>query len=106
MTGFLVTFYTQQDRKHGHTPICEWLLDLARDLKLKGATLTSGVEGFGHDGKIHSAHFIELADQPVQVSLAVSEDECAALFARLEEEDLRIFFIKMPIEMGTSGKAP
>ncbi len=26
MQGFQLTFFTPQDRKHGHTPMAEWLL--------------------------------------------------------------------------------
>jgi PII-like signaling protein len=49
--------FTQQDRRHGLTPIAEWLLLKAKSLGLHGATLVGAGEGFGHDGKLHSAHF-------------------------------------------------
>ncbi|UFH48986.1 DUF190 domain-containing protein [Pseudomonas sp. KNUC1026] len=104
VNGYLVTFYTQQDRRHGHQQISEWLMDLARDLGFEGATLNVATEGFGRDRKLHSAHFIELSDMPVQLSLAITEQECNTLFERLEADGVQVFFIKVPIEMGTSGR--
>ncbi|ANI17530.1 hypothetical protein A9C11_27665 [Pseudomonas citronellolis] len=104
MQGYLVTFFTQQTRRHGDKLLSDWLVDLARDMKLKGATLVRGAEGFGHAGQLHSSHFFELADQPVEICLAVSEDECERLFEHLEAEDLALFYVKTPVEMGTLGK--
>lgn len=104
MRGFLLTFFTQQDRMHRGVPIGEWLLREAQRLGFGGATLTTAAEGFGHHRRIHSARFFELADQPVEVSLALSAEECTRFFARLEEEKLKIFYVKTPVEFGTTGE--
>ena len=61
-------------------------------------------EGFGHDRKIRSAHFFELADQPIEVTMAVSGGEADRLFARLQDEEINIFYIKTPIEFGMTGE--
>lgn len=106
MNGYQITFFTQQDKVHHGKPLGEWLIQLAREMGLPGATMTSGVEGFGHRGRIHSAHFFELADQPIEVVLAVSEDEAARLFERLRAEGVHLFYVKTPIEFGTLGEAP
>ena len=105
MNGFLLTFFTQQDRKHAGKPLAEWLLQLARDLNLRGATLVPATEGYGHGRRVHSAHFFELADQPLEVVLAVSEDECERLFQRLRDEGVKLFYVKAPIEFGTLGES-
>lgn len=39
-----------------------------------------------------------------QYYLAITEDESERLFKRLECEEISVFFIKAPIEMGTVGK--
>ena len=67
MKGYQITFFTQQDRQHKHKPLAEWLMLAARDIGVQGATIVSGGEGYGHHGRIHSAHFFELADQPQEV---------------------------------------
>jgi PII-like signaling protein len=72
-------------------------------ISLGGATLTPAAEGFGRDRKLRSAHFFELADQPLEVTMAVSEADADRLFARLKEEKINIFF-KTPIEFGMTGK--
>jgi PII-like signaling protein len=103
MQGYQLTFFTQQDKTHGHQPLAHWLLEEARRLGISGATVIPAAEGYGHHRRIHSAHFFELADQPVEVTLAVSEFEAEKLFQRLEQEGINIFYVKMPIEYGMTA---
>ena len=104
MKGFQLTFFTRQDRRQGHTPMAEWLLLEARKLGLSGGTLMGAGEGFGHDGKLHSAHFFELADQPIEVTIAASQADAERLFDRLREEKVNVFYVKAPIEFGMTGE--
>ena len=104
MKGFLVIFFTQQNRRHRGKMLGEWLVDLAKEMGLRGATLATGIEGFGHSGKLHSSHFFELADQPTEIHLAMTEEEFVRLFERLEAEDISLFYIKTPIEFGAIGR--
>ena len=62
MNGFQITFYTQQDRHHRGRPVAEWLMQLAAELGLRGATLTAAAEGLGHDHRLHSARFFDLTE--------------------------------------------
>lgn len=103
MQGFQLTFFTQQDRRHGGLPLGEWLIQEARKLGVAGATLIAAAEGFGHDRKLHSAHFFELADQPIEITLAISETDAQRLFEKLREEKINIFYVKTPIEFGMTG---
>jgi PII-like signaling protein len=104
MQGFQLTFFTQQDRSHQGKPLAHWLLEEARAMGVAGATLLAASEGFGHHGRIHAAHFVELADQPLEVVMAVTADQADRLFERLELERIRIFYVKSPIEFGTTGE--
>ena len=104
MQGFQLTFFTQQDRMHGRAPLGDWLVQEARRLGVAGATLFAGAEGFGHSRKLHSAHFVELADQPVEVVMAVTEAEADRLFERLRQEKINLFYVKAPIEFGMTGE--
>ncbi len=106
MHGYQLTFFTQQDRKHHGLPLGQWLIEEARSMGIGGATLIPAAEGFGHDRKIRSAHFFELAGQPVEVTMAVSEADAERLFARLRDEAINIFFVKAPIEFGMTGELP
>lgn len=104
MKGYQITFFTQQDHRHHHKPMAEWLLLSARELGIRGATIFSGSEGFGQHRRIHSAHFFELADQPLEVVMAVSEEEAERLFAFLRREAVQVFYVKSQVEFGTLGK--
>lgn len=104
MQGYQLTFFTQQDCRHGWTPLGEWLLKEALKLGVGGATLTAAAEGFGHHRKLHSAHFIDMADQPLEVTMALSEADSERMLQRLREEKINVFFVKTPIEFGMTGE--
>jgi len=103
MIGYQVTFFTEENRRLDHKPMHRWLLEVARSLDIRGLTTTVGVEGIGRDGRLHSAHFIELSDQPVEVTMAVTEAQCAALFELLEKNQANIFYVKTAVEFGVAG---
>jgi len=104
MKGYEITFFTQQDRLHGLKQISEWLLLTARNLGLRGATIVTGSEGYGHNRHIHSARFFELADNPQEVVIIVTEEESNIFFDYLEKEGMQLFYVKKPVEFGTLGK--
>jgi len=103
MHGFQVTFFMEENRRHGHKPMHRWLREVAKSLDIKGMTTTVGVEGIGREGRLHSAHFIELSDQPVEVTFAVTEAQCAALLELLERDQADIFYVKTAVEFGVVG---
>jgi PII-like signaling protein len=103
MNGYQITFFTHQDKRHKGKQMGEWLLHLAQELGLGGATLLTGGESFGHHRRIHSAHFFELADQPVEVMIAVTTEEADKLLERLKAEGVHLFYVKAPIEFGVLG---
>lgn len=102
MHGYELSFFTQQNRRHDGLPLAEWLLREAKAIGAPGATLIGAQEGFGQHGRIHAAHFFELADQPVEVKMALRAEDCERLFARLREEAIEVFYIKTAIEYGTT----
>lgn len=105
MQGFQLTFLTEQDRHHANLPLGEWLIQEARKLGVAGATLITAAESFGPNHKLHSAHFFELSDQPIEVTMALSAADAERLFNRLHEEKIDVFYIKTPIEFGTTGES-
>ena len=103
MNGYQITFFTNQHHRHKGKPLGDWLIHLAQEMGLRGATLVAGGEGYGHHRRIHSVHFFELAEQPVEVMLALTGEETKRLFARLESENVHLFYVKTPVEFGTLG---
>src|SRR5450631_184347 len=104
MNGYQLSFLTVQGHTHKGKPLADWLVHAAMELGLRGATLIAGTEGFGHHRKIHSAHFFELADQPIEVVMAVTQDEAERLFERLRAENVNVFYVKTPVEFGVLGE--
>ena len=103
MQGFQLTFMTEQNRRIEGKPAVEWLLDVAKEAGCSGATAFCGSESYGSDGKRHSAHFLELADQPVQVMVAATQQQATAIFEKLGAVKTRLFYTKAPIEFGMVG---
>lgn len=104
MHGYQISFFTHQDKRHQGKPLADWLIALARELELSGATVIPGGEGFGQHRRLHSAHFFELADQPLEIVMAVTAEEAERLFARLAAEGVHLFYVKTPVEFGVLGE--
>jgi PII-like signaling protein len=103
MNGYQLTFYTEQNRKHGHQTVCEWLLHEVRQLGIRGATVINCAEGIGHAGAHHAAHVLKLADQPLQIILALTEDEAERILDVVRAENVHVFYTRFPIEFGLIG---
>lgn len=103
MNGYQISFFTVQDHRHKGKPIGDWLVHVAKEMGLSGATLIPGAEGFGHHRRMHSVRFIELTDQPLEVVMILSTEEADRLLERLNREGVHLFYAKTPAEFGTIG---
>lgn len=106
MNGFQLTFYLEQDRRHGHQPLAEWLVEAVREMGIPGATVIAATQGFGHHGHVHSARFFELGDQPRAVVMVVSAADADRVLARLAAEAIELFYVRVAVEFGITGRAP
>ena len=105
MKGYQVTFFTQQGRRHGRQSVHDWLLALCEELGIRGVTTFLGFDGVGRKGH-HPAHFFDLSDQPLEFVLALTPQQCDALFARLKAEQANLFYVKSEVEYGVVGAPP
>ncbi|QXZ14642.1 DUF190 domain-containing protein [Pseudomonas sp. AO-1] len=105
MKGYQLTFFTEQNARHQHKPMGEWLLDFAKQQGALGGTLVTGAEGFDQAGHFHSAHFFELADQPIAVTVSMDEKGCQRLLTALAQEHVDVAYVKVPVEYGRIGAA-
>jgi PII-like signaling protein len=104
MQGYQLSFITELNRRiEGEQPM-EWLMQQAKLLGISGVTTFAGVESIGSHGRRHSARFFELTDQPVEIMMAVSADQAASLFNKINATETRLFYIKTPIEYGELGR--
>lgn len=102
MQGFQLSFYTQQNHTHEGKPVGEWIIEEAKTLGVSGATLTTGAEGFGKHHHLHATRFFELAEQPIIVTMAMTNEETDKFFASIKKHQLKVFYVKIPIEFGTT----
>ncbi|MDH0030284.1 MULTISPECIES: DUF190 domain-containing protein [unclassified Acinetobacter] len=103
MKGYLLKFYLEENENYKGKPLYDWLLEVAKTIGLKGATVNNGIQSFDRQGKPHSAHFFELADRPVQIEFIVDIEQEQSLFATLSQENISIFYSKTSIEFGSVG---
>lgn len=104
MYGYQITFFTQQDRIHDYVPLAQWLVDEAKKLGIRGATLSGAIQGLGHDGITYQINLFDLSDQPVQVTLVVNAEEAERLLNHLTQKLMQdVFYVLMPVEFGTIG---
>jgi PII-like signaling protein len=109
MNGFLLRFYTHENRKHRHRLLYEWLLEEARAMGIRGGSAFRAIAGFGRHGVLHEQHFFELAgDLTVEVEFMVSDEEAQRLIGRVKEEKVDIVYARIAAEFGTlgAGEAP
>lgn len=104
MKGCFLVFFTQQNRKHEGLSVANWILEEAMRLGVRGATLFSGTEGFGHDGRLHTNNYFDLEDPPVQVAMALSYGECDQLLTRLDTTGMRVFYTKSEVDFGFTSE--
>ena len=107
MQGVYLKFYVQEKRRHHGILAYEWLLEAARKQGIHGGSAFRAIAGFGRHGKLHEEHFFELAgDVSVEVGFALTEEEAQKLLDFLAGEKLRMFYFKVPLEMGVVGDEP
>ncbi|BEP38333.1 DUF190 domain-containing protein (plasmid) [Variovorax sp. V59] len=107
MQGIYLKFYVQENRRHHGILAYEWLLEEARKVGIPGGSAFRAIAGFGRHGKLHEEHFFELAgDLSVEVGFALSEQDAKSFLDHLDGEDLKLFYIKVPLAMGVVGGTP
>lgn len=100
MTGYQVSFYTTLRRPLQGTHVKEWLIGVARELGIPGVTVFAGLEGYGHHRRLHSAHFFEVADEPIMIVMIMSAAHKDQLMARLADARAEIFHVIQQVEVG------
>jgi PII-like signaling protein len=74
---------SESDRFEGK-PLYEAIVARCRELKIAGATVFRGLEGYGETAEMHRARLIR-HDQPIIITVVDSEQNLAALVPVVEE---------------------
>ncbi|HUX63585.1 DUF190 domain-containing protein [Sulfuricella sp.] len=104
MQGICLKFFVSESQRHHSKLLYEWLLEQAKGMGIGGGTTIRAIAGFGRHGRLHEEAFFELAgDLPVEVEFLVSGEQAERLLALLRDENLQLFYVRMPAEYGISG---
>jgi hypothetical protein len=74
---------SERDRYRGK-PLYEAIVEKCRELKIAGATVYRGLEGYGETAEIHRSHVLS-HDLPIVVTIIDSAENVARLLPVLEE---------------------
>src|SRR5579883_2722502 len=75
--------FTERDRYQGR-PLHEAVVEKCRELKIAGATVFRGLEGYGDTAEIHRSHLVR-HDLPIVVQIVDSAENVQRLVPILEE---------------------
>jgi uncharacterized protein len=65
-------------------PLYEAIVNRCKELKIAGATVFRGLEGYGETAEIHRHHLMR-KDQPIVVTIVDTEENLDALIPELED---------------------
>jgi hypothetical protein len=75
--------FSEQDRYRGK-PLYEAVVEKCRELRIAGATVYRGLEGYGETTEMHRSHLLT-HDLPIVVSIVDSAENIARLLPAVEE---------------------
>ena len=73
----------EADRFRGR-PLYEAIVNKCREMKIAGATVFRGLEGYGESAEIHKAHLTR-HDQPILITIVDSQENVERLVPAVEE---------------------
>ena len=75
--------FTERDRYHGK-PLYQAIVEKCLELKIAGATVFRGLEGYGDTSEIHRSHILT-HDLPIVVQIVDSEENIQRLLPIAED---------------------
>ena len=75
--------FDESDRYNGK-PLYEAIVNRCKELKIAGATVFRGLEGYGETAEIHRHHLIR-KDQPIVVTIVDTPENLGRLIPEVEE---------------------
>jgi PII-like signaling protein len=81
----LLRIFIGESDRHGHRPLAEAIVQLARERGLAGATVLRGVMGFGAHSRLHTAKILRLSeDLPVVIEIVDRPDRIAGFLPLID----------------------
>src|SRR5450631_3833899 len=80
----LLRLHFGESDQYSGKPLYEAIVNRCKELKIAGATVFRGLEGYGETAEIHRHHLIK-KDQPIVVTIVDTSENLARLIPELEE---------------------
>jgi len=80
----LLRIHILESHKHQGKPLYEAIVAKCRELKMAGATVLRGLEGYGESAEMHRAH-VARHDQPILISVVDTAENLGRLIPVVEE---------------------
>ncbi|MGA2588828.1 MAG: DUF190 domain-containing protein [Bryobacteraceae bacterium] len=80
----LLRIHIKESDRYQGKPLYEAIVDKCREMKIAGATVFRGLEGYGETAEMHKSHLIR-HDQPILISIVDTEEKLARLAPVVEQ---------------------
>jgi uncharacterized protein len=81
--GKLLRVHISEADRAGNQPLYEAIVARCREMKIAGATVFRGVEGFGETGDLHRPH-LGRHNQPIEIAIVDTAGNIARLIPEIE----------------------
>ena len=82
--GKLLRVHISESDRFEHKPLYEAIVAKCREMKIAGATVFRGLEGYGETGETHRARLVR-HDQPILISIVDTAENIERLIPALEQ---------------------
>jgi uncharacterized protein len=84
--GSLLRLFIGESDRHGGMLLYEWIVRMAKERGLAGATVVRGIQGFGARSRIHTARILDLStDLPIVVEIVDTLEKIEAFMPLIDE---------------------
>ena len=80
----ILRIHISESDRHQGKPLHEAIVAKCRELKIAGATVFLGIEGFGETAEMHTAHLVR-SDRPVAITIVDTVENIRRLIPVVEE---------------------
>jgi uncharacterized protein len=80
----LLRVHISESDRLEHKPLYEAIVAKCREMKIAGATVFRGLEGYGETGEIHRAHLVR-HDQPILISIVDTAENIDRIIPVIEK---------------------
>ena len=83
-TAKLLRIHISESDRYGEMALYEAIVAKCREMRIAGATVLRGLEGFGETGDLHSSHLVR-RDQPIVIVVIDAAERVIPLISVIEQ---------------------